>query len=142
MGHCTHTSGNVPTPRAHLACILCRRFLRRRNGTASNIAFFPRSKYTFCARNIHFVHEIYKMYTFSPIYISISDGGRMRTLRHFTVLCVLIFRVPLRHNTFKKRMCAPTVKLKINSLLHIVYVMFLFLSVPFRRHVLSRSSPL
>ena len=27
---------------------------------------------------------------------SISDGGRMRTVRLFTVLCVLIFPVPLR----------------------------------------------
>jgi hypothetical protein len=31
-------------------------------------------------------------------------------MRHFTVLCVLIFRASLRHGTFKKRMCAKALR--------------------------------
>jgi hypothetical protein len=38
-------------------------------------------------------------------YTSISDGSRMCTVRHYTVLCGLTFRVPLRHRTLKKKGC-------------------------------------
>ena len=57
MGHCTHTSGDAATQHVHFACILCRRSPRRRDGTATDIAFSP-SKYTFCIQDKKKLHVL------------------------------------------------------------------------------------